>query len=163
MGEEAQLNVGTMPHTDFRYEEFEGLLASIYLSLLPLKESSRAEDVADWEKIVGILDDFAARHKVQKPEAAAEHPRPTLEEWGQPSTECCFTLCELVTRSFMVDFGVCKGEDAVALCDLAVTMGVALERHGVLKLRRENDVPMGFESFSRDKEFLTLAQVMEEA
>jgi hypothetical protein len=36
-----EYNTGCMPRTDFTYEEFEGLLGSFHLSLLPLRDSTR--------------------------------------------------------------------------------------------------------------------------
>lgn len=49
------LRRGRMPSTDFRYEEFEGLLGSFFLTLKPL----RTVDPAAFEEILVILLGFA--------------------------------------------------------------------------------------------------------
>lgn len=100
------MNVGCMPRTDFTYEEFEGLLASYYLSLMPLRDSGDPIDKEDFEAAVTILDGFAERYDVQKPAEAVAHPRKTTEPWGQPKVfETCFTLLDMMS-SFWRDFGV---------------------------------------------------------
>ncbi len=73
---------GTMPRTDFTYEEFENLLASFYLTLLPLRDRNNTEDKADFETAVAILNGFAERHDLHKPEGAAKDPRSTKFDWG---------------------------------------------------------------------------------
>ena len=39
-----EYNTGSMPRTNFRYEEFEGLLGSCHLSLLPLRDGAKPEE-----------------------------------------------------------------------------------------------------------------------
>lgn len=91
------MNKGSMPNTDFTYEEFEGLLASYYLSLLPLHNSGDARDKQEFEAVLGILNGFAERHDVQKPEDTVAHTRPTSEKWGQPKEfGSCFTLLDMM-------------------------------------------------------------------
>ena len=100
------MNSGQMPDTDFTYEEFEGLLASFYLTLLPLKDSQNKDDEADFEIAERILNGFADRLKIQKPEKAILSPRETKAVWGQPSTfKSSFVLVDML-GSFWRDFGV---------------------------------------------------------
>lgn len=136
---EQVLNTGVMPDTDFRYEEFEGLLGSYYLSLLPLKEGGEP-DQADFEAVVGILNGFAERHGVQLPEKAAVQPRPTIEPWGQPEVfGSCFTVVDMM-GSFWRDFGVGMKNDSVdgqeRLKLGRLVLGV-LERHRAIEAVHE--------------------------
>lgn len=102
---ERQLNSGEMPHTDFHYEEFEGLLGSYYLTMRPLRNGPR-QDQTDFGIITGILNGFARRHGVRMPKEAVVRPRPTKEEWGQPAIiNSCFSIVDLM-GSFWRDFGV---------------------------------------------------------
>ena len=80
MTEAPRFNTGTMPDTDFHYEAFEGLLASFYLSLSPLREGNE-QDIADFQTATEALNKLAEGQGVQQPEAAVVQPRPTLEDW----------------------------------------------------------------------------------
>jgi len=132
---ERPLNSGEMPRTDFRYEELEGLLGSYYLTMLPLREGTE-QDRADFEAMTGILNGFAERHQVQKPEEAVAQPRPTKEEWGQPSAiNSCFSVVDLM-GSFWRDFGVGAEPETVDRQERLklgrLVLGV-LHRYGVIK------------------------------
>ncbi|OGN04764.1 MAG: hypothetical protein A2831_01840 [Candidatus Yanofskybacteria bacterium RIFCSPHIGHO2_01_FULL_44_17] len=158
------MNKGSMPNTDFTYEGFEGLLASFYLSLLPLHDSGDVLDKQDFETALGILNGFAKRHKVQKPQNAVAHTRPTSEEWGQPKKfDSCFTLLDMM-GSFWRDFGVgtdpkkLDGQERNKLGRLLIGL---LDRHGVLKAKFDTldgqQVAVGVESWTKDREFQSLA------
>jgi hypothetical protein len=102
-----------MPRTDFRYEEFEGLLGSYYLTLLPLRNSQDLEDQKDFETALSILNGFAERHDIQKPEDAVAHPRETEQEWGKPKAfASCFSTIDMLS-SFWRDFGVVDSSNTV--------------------------------------------------
>lgn len=132
---EQSLNTGEMPNTDFRYEEFEGLLGSYYATMRPLKEGSE-QDRADFEAITGILGGFAQRHNVQKPEQAIVQPRPTLHEWGQPEAfDTCFSIIDQM-GSFWRDFGVGAKPGTVDMEErlkLGRLLLRVLHRHGVIQ------------------------------
>src|SRR3989344_5455679 len=132
---EQALNTGEMPNTDFRYEEFEGLLGSYYSTMLPLKDGSE-QARADLEAITGILGGLAQRHNVQKPEQAVTKPRPTLHEWGQPEAfNTCFSIIDQM-GSFWRDFGVGSEPQTVDMEERLklgrLLLGV-LHRHGVIQ------------------------------
>jgi hypothetical protein len=126
---------GAMPNTDFLYEEFENLLASFYLTLLPIKTSRRDEDKKDFELVLDILNGFAERHDLRKPEAAASSPRETQCGWGQPVVFASCRSLRDMTGSFTHSFGIgIKGdtEDGVGRCTLArIILGV-LDRNNVI-------------------------------
>jgi len=154
------LNTGAMPHTDFTYEEFEGNLGSLYLSLVALKSSSNSEDQADWLRANEILAGFAARHCVRPPEAGIANPRPTREPWGQPSEESCAGIRTSVC-SLLRDTGVGHdGEDAVALEELDQLTFRVLDRHGVIQVVRENGRYVEIMRWD-SKSSSTLSQVIE--
>ena len=126
---------GRMPNTDFRYEEFEGLLGGVYLSLRPLATSSSEADRHDYARAKEILDDFAKRYEVQLPEdAAANHRAP--EEWGNART---YTLTSLLgcLSSFWRDFGIAgdpKTFDGQRHTELGRLILQLYERHGIVQL-----------------------------
>lgn len=100
------MNTGRMPNTDFMYEEFEGLLASFYLTLKPLLISRSTLDQGEARMAIAVLDGFADRHGVRRTEAAAGQPSTTLYAWGQPRV---FSDCRMLIDmlgSFWRDFGV---------------------------------------------------------
>ncbi|MCR4323225.1 MAG: hypothetical protein NUV61_04025 [Candidatus Azambacteria bacterium] len=123
-----------MPRTDFRYEEFEGLLASYYLTFLPLRKGG-VQDAKDFIKLVRILNGFATRYCVQKPIDAIAHPRKT-EIWAVPQNiGSCFSIIDLLS-SFWRDFdGDCgnphtkNGKEQRKLGRLVISI---LHRHHVL-------------------------------
>lgn len=111
-------NSGHMPLTDFCYEEFEGLLASFFLTAIPLRDCGSASYLARFNEIHNILNGFAERYNVQKPEDAIVNPRKTEEEWGQAKAFCSTCQALDMTRSFWCDFGVgtnSASADAAAL------------------------------------------------
>ena len=98
------LNTGCMPNTDFQYEEFEGLIASYYLSYQHLKGSSKPKDQENFKKLTDILNRIAERHSVQIPEEAVNNVRAT-EDWGKPKKLSYFSVKDML-NSFYRDFGV---------------------------------------------------------
>ena len=52
----------------FDHEEFEFFLRTFYLSLFPLSKSKIVRDIRDYLEAVRILNRFAERHGVEKPE-----------------------------------------------------------------------------------------------
>jgi hypothetical protein len=160
------LNAGAMPRTDFRYEEFEGMLGSYYLSLLPLKDSSVAEDNVVFKKTVAILDGFAERYGVQKPEQAVAAPRATEEEWGQPRVfDACFTIVDML-GSFWRDFGVVDEQliDRQQYHELTIHIAKLFERKNILELKYEiiegDEEIRGVKQWNKDYEFVPLSVVI---
>lgn len=99
-----KLNSGCMPNTDFKYEEFEGLLASYYLSYLYLKESSKPKDQENFKKLLEILNRIAERHLLQLPEDAVKNIR-THHDRARPEKMSYFSVKDML-NSFYRDFGV---------------------------------------------------------
>jgi hypothetical protein len=99
-----KLNTGCMPNTDFNYEEFEGLLASYYLSYVHLKESSKPVDQENFKKLEDILNRLAERHSVQLPAEAISNVRAT-ETWAKPKKLSYFSVKDML-NSFYRDFGI---------------------------------------------------------
>lgn len=134
MTEAPNFRTGEMPNTDFKYEEFEGFLASYYLSLLPLKDGDE-QDKADFQSVVNALTALAQSQGVQTPEIASTQPRPTTEPWGQPEAYPTPSMLLDSFRAFYSDFGVGMepqtpdGEQRIKLGQ--VILGV-LDRHGVI-------------------------------
>lgn len=115
-------STGYMPHTDFRYEEFEGLLGSYYLTYRHLEVSGNSEKVAAFEKLEAILKSFAVRYTIQTPLDAAKNPR-AKNDWGKPKIFRSYFSAKDCLGSFYRDFGVHQNskEDAAdvkALCEL---------------------------------------------
>lgn len=146
---EREIKSGCMPSTDFRYEEFEGLLASFFLTLLCLKDRS-GEDGEAFQQAVEILNGFAERHNVRLPEEAAKEPRATQEAWGQPSAfSSCFTLLDMMS-SFWRDFGVGadpKTHDGMERFRLGRLLLILLDRHKAITAKFQEyegkQVPIG--------------------
>lgn len=131
-----KINSGVMPNTDFRYEEFEGLLASLYLTLKPLENSGEV-DKKDWQAVVEILNGFAERQTVQLPEKTAAEPRPTDKTWGQPQIfKTCFSVWDMM-GSFTRDFGIGfeEGIDFHEIRHLCQIILAVFKRHDVAKLK----------------------------
>lgn len=146
---EREIKSGCMPSTDFHYEEFEGLLASFYLTLLCLKDRP-GEDSEAFQQALEILNGFAERHFVRLPEEAAKEPRATQEVWGQPSAfTSCFTLLDMM-GSFWRDFSVGanpKTQDGMERFRLGRCILVLLDRHRVITAKFQEyegkQVPIG--------------------
>ncbi|MDD5463564.1 MAG: hypothetical protein PHP62_00250 [Candidatus Moranbacteria bacterium] len=134
---ERDIKSGCMPNTDFRYEEFEGLLASYYLTLLCLKDMD-GDDGKTFIEALEILNGFAERNNVRFPEEAAKEPRPTQEVWGQPRAfDTCFTLLDMM-GSFWRDFGIGadpKTLDGIERFRLGRCVLNLLHRHDVITAR----------------------------
>lgn len=137
---EREIKSGCMPNTDFRYEEFEGMLASYYLTLLCLKDIN-GDDSKTFSEALEVLNGFAERHSVRFPEEASKEPRPTQEDWGQPHAfNSCFTLLDMM-GSFWRDFGIGadpKTQDGVERFRLGRCILNLLHRHDVITARFEN-------------------------
>ena len=99
-----EYNTGCMPRTDFKYEEFEGLLGNFHLSLLPLRDSAKPEDQRDYQNAMKVLNWFAQRYGVQSPEEAVRNPR-ARESWGNASVMTNRSTLDMM-NSFWRDFGV---------------------------------------------------------
>tara|TARA_Y100000310_G_scaffold337153_1_gene423504 strand:+ start:40316 stop:40804 length:489 start_codon:yes stop_codon:yes gene_type:complete len=78
------LNTGRMPNTIGTYADFEGLLARIYVGLKPLEDSPDHRDNSVYQQSMDILDEFAERHRVRKPEDAVNTPRASIWLENQP-------------------------------------------------------------------------------
>ena len=146
---------GKMPNTDFTYEEFEDLLASYFLSLLPLCGSSNICDRRDFKAALRILNGFAKRHDVLRPTVAAQCLRRAKNRWGMSKKfDSCFTLLDMM-NSFWRDFGVGgnpKEIDERERCKLGRLLIGIMHRHGILKARfevwRGKKIAVGVESWA---------------
>lgn len=160
------LNTGEMPNTDFRFEEFEGLLASYALTLAPLKAST-CDDAADYDTAIAILDGFADRYKLQKPKIAIDHPRRTREKWGQPKDfGPVFMLLDMM-RSFYVDFSIGM-EAGTTDCAERLKLGrlilKILVRYSAIEANCESidgeEIPVSTKNTDRDLGWRTLAALI---
>lgn len=127
---------GQMPNTDFRYEEFEGLLASYLLSLAPLTATGGAQDLLDYNKAVVILRGFAKKYGVQSPELTIANPR-SQEKWGRPSV---LAVCQMMDcmSSFYRDFGIGgkpRTKDYCKRNELGRLLLSIFSRHGIAKVK----------------------------
>lgn len=101
---------GSMPHTDFQYEEFEGFLACYYLTYLHFIESPDGNKIAKFKELFGILTNFAKRHNVQAPQEAIKNIR-AKEEWGKPHKfESYFSVKDSL-NAFRTDFGLLQNKE----------------------------------------------------
>lgn len=147
---------GHMPNTDFYYEEFEGMLASYYMTLLCLKDRE-GEDGQVFQTALEVLNGFAERHFVRFPADAAKQSRPTKESWGQPKAfDSCFTLYDMM-GSFWRDFGVGadpKTEDGIERFRLGRCLIMLLHRHGAIEAKFQEhegaQVPVGIKEMKPD-------------
>ena len=94
-----------MPNTDFTYEEFEGLLGSIYKTFKVLSMSKDPKDISDLGEIREVVTGFTKRHNLTNIDEILSNPRPTKHEWGQPREETCFDLGNCMS-SFIIDYGI---------------------------------------------------------
>jgi hypothetical protein len=101
---------GEMPHTDFQYEEFEGFLASYYLTYLHLNESTDGDATAKFKAMYDTLVRFAERHKVQVPQEAIKNVR-AKEEWGKPSKLTSYFMVKDSFNAFRTDFGLLQNKE----------------------------------------------------
>ena len=118
-----------------------GLLGSFHLSLLPLKNSKKNKDRDDYNTAMNVLNGFATRHRIQKPEDAVINPR-TNYVWAKPrpfnSNE---TILEM-TDSFWKDFGVgmnTESDDGLARYALGRTILRVFDRYGVANVEYINE------------------------
>lgn len=93
-----KFNIGCMPNTDFRYEEFEGLLASAYLTV-KAKYGVNAQRFKEAQVLIGKLTEY---YKLQTPEDAIKNPR-SPEDWAQPKE---LSLLFKISYSALRDFGI---------------------------------------------------------
>lgn len=159
-----ELKSGQMPRTDFRYEEFEGLLASYYLTFLPLK-GKRGRSTRDFEKLAKILNSFARRYCVQKPADAIAHPRET-EAWARPNKLICFSIIDMLS-SFWKDFGIgddsrtVDGKEQRKLGRLVIGI---LHRHRVLTAEFQkvgrNTLAIGIIKWDKKREFRSFSSLI---
>lgn len=77
---------GRMPNSQSTYENLESYLARIYLSLLPIN-SGNERNQATYTRVMGILNGFAERYKIQKPEDAVKNPRGKKKEDIKPARD----------------------------------------------------------------------------
>ena len=160
-------NTGCMPRTDFRYEEFEGLLGSFYLSLLPLRNSPNTEDHRDYHKAMGVLTGFAQRYRIQSPEDAVQNPR-ARESWGNAHVMTNWSTLDRIS-SFWRDFQVGeepRTEDHKELYELARTILRVIDRYGIAQVGYEEyqgeRVPVKAEDWDMDKSGKTLHDILNE-
>lgn len=165
-----ELNSGHMPDTDFRYEEFEGLLGSYYLSLLPLQEGDE-KDKGHFQQAVDALNGLARSQRVQLPAIALANPRPTEAEWGHAKAFSSPTMLLDSFRSFYSDFGVGtkpRTRDFVLRLTLAQTVLRVLERRGAIEaqydmVNGEKTVPNGVKEYDRELSFKPLSEILSTA
>ena len=162
----AKYNVDCMPNTDFKYEEFEGLLGSFYLSLAPLRVSSKPKDQRDYQKAMKILNGFAQRYGVQSPEDAVKNPR-ARESWGNASVMSNWSTLDMMS-SFWRDFGVgadTKTEDSHEIDELGRLILGVYDRHGIARVNYEKHqgkkVPVKLE-WNSEKSRKTLTNILTE-
>jgi hypothetical protein len=163
----SEYNTGCMPRTDFRYEEFEGLLGSFHLSLLPLKDSEKPEDQRDYQKAMEVLNGFAQRYGVQSPEEAVNNPR-ARESWGNASVMTNWSTLDMM-GSFWRDFGVGAEpgtEDQKERYELGRTILRVFDRYGIAQVGYEEHqgerLPVKVENWDREKSSKTLVDVLNE-
>ena len=160
-----EYKTGCMPNTDFRYEEFEGLLGSFQMSLLPLRGSRRPEDQRDYQRAMEILNGFAQRYEVQSPEDAARNPR-AREAWGNASVLSNWSMLDMM-GSFWQDFGVGaepRTQDQQERYALGRLILGVYARHGIARVGYETiegqKVPVKVEDWDMNKSKKTLADVL---
>jgi hypothetical protein len=150
------LKSGEMPHTGFRYEEFEGFLVSYHLSLLPLATGDE-QDKKDFQAITEAINGLAERNGLQVPEVAATQLREPLEDWERPKAFNSASMLIDSSRAFYSDFGVGMELDTPDYDDrlkLGRTIYGLLDRYGVIKARfweiDGKKTIVGIESENRD-------------
>jgi hypothetical protein len=155
---------GRMPNTGFKYEEFEALLASYYLSLRPLKYTGSGDDLEDFREANEILNYFAKKYNLQRPKVAAENPR-TKEEWAIPKPmSISLMLADL--WQFIVSYGVgLKDEENFERNRLGRVILNVLDRYNVaegVEYTEDNCrvMPYKFSSLDRKKESKTLDEII---
>lgn len=165
MTESPSYRTGCMPNTDFKYEEFEGLLGSFYLSLLPLKDSSRPEDREDYQSAIQVLNYFAKQYEVQSPEEVVKNPR-TKNDWAIAHVMPSSSTLDMV-GSFIRDFGVggeARTPDRKNVCLLGRTVLSVLGRYGVVELDYDTidgkNVPVKCTNLDWTKGKRTLADIL---
>lgn len=139
MTKKRNVKSGCMPNTQVTYEDFENLLASFRLTLLPLKMGSR-RDRKEFRKIEAILEGFAERHSVRDPELASESPRKSPNPPGRPVTFVSSRYMIGEISAFWFDCQIAKdpeSEDGRKLEELRSCLYRILHRHGAItpKLR----------------------------
>lgn len=162
-----EYNTGCMPRTDYRYEEFEGLLGSFHLSLLPLKDSTKPEDQRDYQKAMEVLNGFSQKYGVQSPEEAVKNPR-AEEDWGNASVKTNGATIILM-GSFWRDFGLGGkpgDKDQEEQCKLGRTILSVFERYGIAQVGymeyNGEKVPAELKEWNNEKRGKTLVEVMNE-
>jgi hypothetical protein len=162
-----EYRTGHMPHTDLGYEEFEGLLGSYYLSVLPLKNSKNPEDKKDYETILQILNGFSERYNIQSPEDAVKNPR-SKEDWGNPEVFPSFSMMDSF-HSFTADFGVGNEPYTIDREDkikLGRTILGIFERYRIAEILFQEDngekIPIGIKKLDIKKGFQNLADIIKE-
>lgn len=98
-----------MPNTTHTYEEFETLLASIYLTTLRLKAVKHT--VKFFDRIERILNGFAERHNVQFPKDVFTQPRICIQnEWeilgGNPRSAANWEMLSANTLAFQYSYSI---------------------------------------------------------
>lgn len=115
---EVEFKSGTMPDTDFTYEDFEGFLASYYLTYQHFIASGDEVKNKSFEKLAEILKRFAKRHGVQMPEDAILTMR-AKEDWGKPKKLGSYFSVKDSFNAFRTDFGLMyKPEDMADIKEL---------------------------------------------
>jgi hypothetical protein len=129
MGSMTNYRAGEINGTGFKYEEFENLLASFYLSLLPLRDSSSSEDKKSYRESMEILTRFSKRWGVRAPDEALQDPRRGV--W--PFTMNVSIMLDM-TSSFWRDFGIGANpetEDYKDLEEFRRKLSQVLNRHNI--------------------------------
>lgn len=105
-----ELKSGEMPNTDFTYEEFEGFLASYYLTYQHLLTSPDGNQIEGFRQVVEILTRLAKRHGVQTPQDAIKNVR-AKKEWGKPKKINAYWSVKDSFNAFRTDFGLIANEE----------------------------------------------------
>jgi len=161
----SEYNTGCMPRTNFGYEEFEGLLGSFYLSLLPLKDSAKPEDQRAYQKAMEVLTGFAQRYGVQSPKEAVKNPR-ARKSWGNASVMTNRSTLNMM-GSFGKDFGVGAEpgtKDQKELYKLRRTILRVFDRYGIAQVSYEEHqwerLPVKVDNWDMEKSRETLVDVL---
>ena len=161
-----EYRLGEMPRTDFRYEEFEGLLGSFQLSLRPLQRR-RLEDRAAYDRVMEILGGFAERYGVQSQWLATINQR-AQASWGNASVISTWSTLDMM-GSFWRDFGVGadpQTRDGQERYELGRLILGVYDRHGIARVGYEEidgrQVPVKVEDWDREKSRKTLAEILGE-
>lgn len=159
-------NSGCMPTTDFRYEEFEGLLGSFHLSLLPLRDSARPEDQRDYQKAMEVLNGFSQRYGVQSPEDTVKNPRGrgSLAEASVMNNQRMLGRKWTLWRDFNIGADPAT-EDYEEIMKLNRIILSIFGRYNIAQINYKEyqgeKIPVKLEEWNEDQSRKTLAEILE--